>query len=374
MGNNTPSYFLDLNFGDFFYGVDHPMKPIRINMVHDLIFSYGLHEHLQTDHSSKVTKKAILNFHENTYLASFFKEKKRCQKSLIKISKIFEEDCPVFSGIAAYCQIYSGGSISGARNLNKGKNSIAINWSGGLHHAKRKESSGFCYVNDIILSILELLKNFKKVLYIDIDIHHGDGVEEAFYLSKRVFCLSFHKFSKNFFPGTGSHKNSGIGIGKKFTLNIPLRNPIQDKTFRYIFEPIVSTVITKFHPDVIVIQAGADSLEGDKLGSFDLTIFGHSHCIEFIKNFKIPLLVLGGGGYLKTNVARCWGLETSILTNTTISQFLPYNNFWRLFSPSFKLPHFLGKKQKEFSKKNFKIKKQKNLNNFKKIFFPWKSG
>ena len=103
------------------------------------------------------------------------------------------EDCPIFDGIYQFCQTSVGGSIGGAVKLNEGESDVAINWAGGLHHAKKGEASGFCYTNDIVLAILELLKQHKRVLYIDIDVHHGDGVEEAFYTTDRVMTVSFHK-------------------------------------------------------------------------------------------------------------------------------------------------------------------------------------
>jgi histone deacetylase 1/2 len=112
------------------------------------------------------------------------------------------EDCPVFDGLYEFCQLSAGGSVAGAVKLNKEATDIAINWAGGLHHAKKSEASGFCYVNDIVLAILELLKYHQRVLYIDIDIHHGDGVEEAFYTTDRVMTCSFHKYGE-YFPGTG---------------------------------------------------------------------------------------------------------------------------------------------------------------------------
>jgi histone deacetylase 1/2 len=95
------------------------------------------------------------------------------------------EDCPVFDGIFEFCQLYTSGSIGGAARLNQQKSDVVINWAGGLHHAKKSEASGFCYINDCVLAILELLKTYQRVLYIDIDIHHGDGVEEAFYTTNR---------------------------------------------------------------------------------------------------------------------------------------------------------------------------------------------
>jgi histone deacetylase 1/2 len=118
-----------------------------------------------------------------------------------------------------------------------GSADIAINWAGGLHHAKKREASGFCYVNDIVLGILELLRVYPRVLYIDIDCHHGDGVEEAFYSSERVMTCSFHKFG-DYFPGTGTQKDRGSGKGKGYAVNIPLRDGLTDTTFQQVFEPV----------------------------------------------------------------------------------------------------------------------------------------
>ena len=103
------------------------------------------------------------------------------------------DDCPIFPGLWPYCSLYTGGSLGAAVKLNTGTADIAINWAGGLHHAKKGSASGFCYVNDIVLAILELLKYHARVLYVDIDVHHGDGVEEAFLTTDRVLTVSFHK-------------------------------------------------------------------------------------------------------------------------------------------------------------------------------------
>ena len=136
------------------------------------------------------------------------------------------------------CQLYTGSSVFSARILNEKRADICINWSGGLHHAKKAEASGFCYINDIVLAILELLKYHARVLYIDIDIHHGDGVEEAFYTTNRVMTVSFHKFGE-FFPGSGALKDIGVKKGKNYSINFPLDAGIDDKTFVGIFKPIL---------------------------------------------------------------------------------------------------------------------------------------
>jgi histone deacetylase 1/2 len=143
--------------------------------------------------------------------------------------------------------------------LNEGVSDIVINWAGGLHHAKKSGASGFCYVNDCVLAILELLKTHARVLYIDIDIHHGDGVEEAFYCTNRyivddvlhlseihgslyihtsaihtyssVMTVSFHKFGE-YFPGTGDVKDKGVDAGENYTINVPLNDGMDDESYR----------------------------------------------------------------------------------------------------------------------------------------------
>ena len=143
---------------------------------------------------------------------------------------------------AEYCQTYTGGSISGAARINQGCSDIVLNWSGGMHHAKKGEASGFCYVNDIVLAILELLKVHPRVLYIDIDIHHGDGVEEAFYLTNRVMTLSFHQSGGAFFPGTGHLNDLGAKSGTNYSLNFPLLAGMDDASYESIFKPVVAKV------------------------------------------------------------------------------------------------------------------------------------
>merc|ERR1712243_108255 len=158
------------------------------------------------------------------------------------------EDCPLFKGLYEFCQTSAGGSLSAAYKINQKHSDIAINWSGGLHHAKRTEASGFCYVNDIVLSILELLKYNERVMYIDIDVHHGDGVEEAFYLTDRVMTISFHKFG-NFFPGTGCINDVGILKGKNYSINVPLDQGIDDWSYKQVFDHVIENSVSKFKPN-----------------------------------------------------------------------------------------------------------------------------
>jgi histone deacetylase HOS2 len=228
----------------------------------------------------------------------------------------FGDDCPVFDGMWEYCSLYTGSTMNAAHVLMTGQSQIAISWSGGLHHAKKKAASGFCYINDIVIAIQELLKQYPRVLYIDIDVHHGDGVEQAFWSSPRVLTISYHKYDpEQFFPGTGGAHETGPdrpNPGAHFSLNCPLLDGISDSQYIELFKDTIQECFDVFKPPVIVLQCGADSLGGDRLGRFNLNIAAHGACVDFVKSLGVPLLILGGGGYTPRNVARAWCHETAL--------------------------------------------------------------
>jgi histone deacetylase 1/2 len=189
-----------------------------------------------------------------------------------------------------------------------------------------------------VLAILELLKEHQRVLYIDIDIHHGDGVEEAFYTTDRVMTCSFHKFGE-YFPGTGHLADVGQADGKYYALNVPLRDGINDASYEALFKPVMAKVMEMFKPDAIVFQSGADSLSGDRLGCFNLSIGGHAECLRYMQTFGVPLLLLGGGGYTVRNVARCWAYETGVMLRTELEDRLPPSEYLEYYGPHYRL-HF----------------------------------
>lgn len=246
-------------------------------------------------------------------------------------------DCPVFDGMFEFCQLYSSGSLGGAVRLNEQWSDIVINWAGGFNHAKKSAASGFGYVNDCVLGILELLKKHQRVLYIDIGIHHGDGVEEAFYTTNRVMTVSFHKFGAKYFPGTGDVRDVGYGEGKNYAINFPLHDGMDDDAYRSIFRPVIGKVIEVFQPGAVVMQCGADSLCGDRLGCFNLSLKGHADCVAYVRGFNIPVLVLGGGGYTLRNVPRVWTYETAVLVGTDIKDILPYHDYIDYYGPDYRL-------------------------------------
>lgn len=269
-------YYYD-GVGSFHYGSQHPMKPQRIAACHSLVLNYGLHNYMTCIEPPKANFEEMSMFHAPDYL-EFLRTVNpfNAYDNEYLFAKFnIGEDCPVFDGVYDFSSISTGGSVEAARSLNSGMCDIAINWAGGLHHAKKSEASGFCYINDIVIGIIELLKRYQRVLYIDIDVHHGDGVQEAFYFTDRVMTLSLHKFGNYFFPGTGEMTDVGKGNGKYYSVNLPLREGIDDESYAQLFQPVIRSVMEYFEPNAIVLQCGADSLAGDRLGCFNLTFKGH---------------------------------------------------------------------------------------------------
>ncbi|EGV63143.1 histone deacetylase [Yamadazyma tenuis] len=360
------SYHYNPEVTRYHYGPHHPMKPFRLLLTDHLVISYKLYEQMDLYTPRRATKDELLQFHSEDYV-NFLESVtpqatgKLAEKTLAQFN--IGEDCPVFDGMYDYSAIYAGASLDATRKLISGQSDIAINWSGGLHHAKKFEPSGFCYVNDIVLSIMNLLRVHPRVMYIDIDLHHGDGVQEAFYTSDRVMTVSFHKYNGEFFPGTGAMDERGIGRGKNYAINVPLKDGIDDDSYIRLFKSIMEPLITKFQPTAIVQQCGADSLGFDRLGCFNLNIRAHGECVKFIKSFGLPLLVLGGGGYTPRNVSRLWCYETSILNDVSLDDKIPnYLPTYDWFAPDYSLhPQLDGRIDNKNSKKYIECVKQEVL-------------
>lgn len=307
------------------------MNPFRITMTHSLVKSLGFDKKM-TLHRPVVMD---MTYHSPEYIDS--------------LGQHGTSDCPVFENVKDFSIRYASASVNGALLINSGAFDCVINWAGGLHHAHKNEASGFCFTNDIVMAIQELLRAHERVMYIDIDVHHGDGVEEAFLENDRVLTCSLHKYGDGFFPDTGSL----ITTNHK-AINAPLQNGIDDASYHYIYEPIVREAVNRFRPSVIVFQSGADSLGEDRLGVFNLSIGGHARCLDFLKNMGIPLLVLGGGGYTIRNVSRCWAYETGVLCGEEIPLTIPKSDpFIHHFSPDYEMNPSFYEKYENMNKKKY---------------------
>lgn len=222
------AYFYDAEVGNYHFGQGHPMKPHRIRIAHNLVVNYGLYKRMDILRPRLVGRSSLTAFHSDDYvdfLGVVTPDNMSDRQRQLQRHNVGGE-CPVFDGLFEYCQICASGSILGARRINDDGADVVVNWSGGMHNAKADQASGFGYINDCVLAILELCKKHERVLYVDIDIHHGDGVEEAFYTTNRVMTVDFHKYGENFFPGTGDVLDIGYGEGTNYAINVPLKGEV----------------------------------------------------------------------------------------------------------------------------------------------------
>ncbi|KAG7086764.1 hypothetical protein E1B28_002696 [Marasmius oreades] len=340
MSRRRVSYYYDSDVGSYTYGLGHTMKPHRMKLAHDLISAYDMLDKMHVIRPSRSNPEKMTSFHTDEYIQFLERVTPETVEELTYRGTRFlvGEDNPAFEGLFEFCSISAGGSIAAAQRISSGATDIAINWAGGLHHAKKSEASGFCYVNDIVLCILELLRTYPRVLYVDIDCHHGDGVEEAFYTTDRVMTCSLHRFG-DFFPGSGSLDDKGTGRGRGYAVNVPFRDGITDESFLGVYIPVMDKILDVFRPSAVVLQCGADSLSGDKLGGLNLSMEGHARCVQYFRDQNVPLILLGGGGYTVKNVARAWTYETACALGIedSIDLNLPYSPYLEWFGPRYRL-------------------------------------
>lgn len=308
----------------------------RNTMVHELILACNFLKKMTVIQPEKANFYDLQLFHGSTYLE--YLQNANCNSSDEEdenSSYGLGYDCPLTDGIFEYCRVIAGGSITAANMLCNKECKVALHWLGGWHHAKRNEASGYCYVNDCVLAILCLRKKFKRVLYVDFDLHHGDGVQEAFHATNSVLTYSVHKFEPGFFPGSGSLQDIGYGKGKYYTVNVPLKDGIQDEPFISINKELLTLVHKSFKPDALVCQVGADGLSGDPMRSFNLSIDSLRSCVDHVMTWNLPTLILGGGGYNESNVAKCWCSITASILNQPLPSEIPEHNFFPMYIPDF---------------------------------------
>lgn len=222
-------------------------------------------------------------------------------------------DCPIFKGMFEYFCLAAGATITGAKLIISKEANIAFNPSGGFHHAGPEKAAGFCYVNDIVISAMILSDSFKRVLVLDLDVHHCDAVQDAFYKRKDIMTISLHESGETLFPGTGREAEIGSALGKGYTVNIPLPVGTYDAAYLNAFDQAALPLIKKFDPEVIILELGMDALANDPLAHLNLTNNVYADIINLILKIKRPILATGGGGYNIKNTVRGWALAWSVL-------------------------------------------------------------
>jgi acetoin utilization protein AcuC len=239
-------------------------------------------------------------------------------------------DTPAFKGCYEASGLVVGASIVAADAVMSGGLSHAFNPSGGLHHAHPERASGFCIFNDpaVVIAHLKSRYRLKRIVYLDIDAHHGDGVMYGYYDDPRVLDIDFHESGNFLFPGTGFPDEIGKGEARGLKLNIPLPPSTGDEAYIEAFQQIVPDALKKFQPEIILVQCGADGHLDDRLAHLRLTTMVYKEVISQMHHLAHQLcngklLLYGGGGYTLANVPRVWTVAFSTLAGTKPSDEIP---------------------------------------------------
>jgi len=299
----------------YHYPPDCPFKTERAAMTKSILCSIGLYT---DDNTSEVppqpaTGQDLLLFHKPEYLDALRRVSKGDFRPEDLHRGLGTQDTPVFTDLFRYAELAAGATITGARLILDKSADFIFNPSGGFHHAFAAAAGGFCYVNDVVIGCKILKENGKRVFCLDLDAHHGNGTQTAFYDDPDVFTVSFHESGKTLFPWGGFEHEIGEGHGVGYNVNVPLPARTDDDTFVLAFRNIVPSLLEAYKPDVIVLEIGMDILSVDPLTHLSMTNNAIADILPFLRDTGIPLLAVGGGGYNPEHTARSWALAWTIL-------------------------------------------------------------
>lgn len=318
-------FIYDSSLGQHVLRQDHPMRPLRLQYTHDLLVAYGAFEDpSQVVAPRLATEAELASFHTQEYIEAVQSfSRGEGQQDLARFNFSTMGDNPVFPGMYQAAALSTGASMVAAELVARDEVKTAFNISGGLHHAAAGHASGFCVFNDPVIAINHLLGQGMKVAYVDIDAHHGDGVQAAFYDTDQVLTISTHESGQFLFPGTGFADEIGSGKGRGYAVNVPLFPYTGDDIYLWAFGEVVIPLVKAFQPDVLVTQLGIDTHFKDPITHLRLTSRAFSRAVQDFADLELPWVALGGGGYDLGAVARCWTLAYGVMTSREWPQEIP---------------------------------------------------
>ena len=301
------------------------MKPIRLKQTYELLQAYKAFEpkNVSLQAPLPASTEDLLTFHSPEYIRAV---ENLNDGNLAEDAISFNlgpGDNPIYKNIFDASLLSTGGSLVAAKMLETGKVDRAFNISGGLHHAMPGYAYGFCVFNDPVIAIKHFLQKGLKVAYVDIDCHHGDGVQHAFYDTDKVLTISLHESAEFIFPGTGFTHEIGLGRGRGFSVNLPLYPFTTDGLYLWAFREIVPPLVRAFKPDVLVSQMGVDSHFADPITHGALTVQGFGDVVTELNDLAPLWLGLGGGGYDLQAVARAWSVAFGVMSQQDFPEQIP---------------------------------------------------
>ncbi len=313
-------------YGDYAFGENHPFSPVRVEMTLDLLEALG--RPARPLEPEPAGRDALLEVHEDYYVRRVEALSAGQEVPDRREYGLDTPDTPAFPGMDTAARWLVGGTLHGARLIAEGAERRVLQLGGGLHHARRNFASGFCVYNDLAIAIRDLIRRGLWVAYIDIDVHHGDGVQQILYDDKRVMTISLHESGRALFPGTGEIHELGSGVGRGLKLNLPLEPFTEGESYREVFETVVPEALAHFRPAVLVVCAGVDAQFEDPLADLMLTTRDYEalfrRILEWAEAFTAGrVLFTLGGGYSPGAAARVWAMLDLMLNGLAPPPELP---------------------------------------------------
>jgi len=306
-------------FEEFTIEKDHPFVTSRSRLFFDMCKRYDL-LHLpgtQIMEPAPIDENSVLAFHDAHYYHYLVMASMGVFNPRLLSYGIGTSDNPISRGVLEYSMLAVGASVMGADLLiSQAGIDLVFSPTGGFHHGGPNYASGFCYLNDVVIAIKYLLQQGLRVLYFDIDAHHGDGVQFAFYDECRVLKISLHESARTLFPWNSGFENElGEGPGFGYNVNVPLAPGTEDEIYGEVFRRIVSPLARAYNPDVCILSAGVDAMYTDSMSHLSLTNNIYAEVIYGIRRLVPKMLMLGAGGYNPRSIARDWTLAWAVLNN-----------------------------------------------------------
>lgn len=317
------------------FGPSHPMAPIRIDLTMSLARELGVLDHLDVVGATPASDDDLAAVHSEQYIDAVRRLSAHPDQSDLSVG-LGSEDNPVFGRMHEASALIAGASVEAARRVWTGQAPRAVNVSGGLHHAMPGNASGFCIYNDLGLAIRWLLDNgAERVAYIDVDAHHGDGVQKMFWNDPRVLTVSIHEGPQTLFPGTGFSTETGGEGAEGSAVNVPLPPGTSDAGWLRAFHAVVPGVVREFDPQILVTQHGCDSHMDDPLTNLMLSVDGQRASYLAVRDLAEEIcdgkwVATGGGGYAVLDVVpRAWTHLMAIVSGHPIDPFRETPQQWR---------------------------------------------
>ena len=317
------------------FGKSHPLRPIRLKLTYSLMEKLHLldHERLTLMKPRLATRQEIERVHTSQYIDAVKILSNNPEDNSVNPYHygLGPGDNPVFKGMYEAAALVCGASIVAADTVWKDDDFIIVfNPAGGLHHAMKDKASGFCIFNDIGVAIkhLKTIKKDIRIAYLDIDCHHGDGVQWLFYDDPNVLTISYHQDGRFLFPGTGSISEIGEGDGKGFSINFPLLPGTYNKSFIKLFRRTAPKLLEAYAPDILITQLGVDTYFGDPQTDMGFSLAVYRDIAQTIKTSAKEFcqnkwVAVGGGGYLITAVPRAWTIFLAKMLDVELKNELP---------------------------------------------------